>query len=197
MLGQLFRTCFVSMKINTEALLQNLEAITCENLEELKMLESCSGPQLQQRERDSSWNALECLEHLNRYSEFYLPAFEKSMSRPSGDPEAEFRSGWLGNYFAEMMKPGPSMKTMKTFASKNPFNQGVKSEVIDRFRVQQEQTLELLKMARRHNLNRARVATTLGPLVRFKLGDALAFVIYHNQRHMVQALKAAGVAVEV
>src|SRR5262245_3262176 len=50
------------------------------------------------------WSILECLEHLNLYGDFYLVEIEKRLlttSRPN--ISTTFRSGILGNYFANLM----------------------------------------------------------------------------------------------
>jgi len=48
---------------------------------------------------------LECLEHLNVYDEFYLPEIEKTINSAKNKSEFIFKSGILGNYFAESMIP--------------------------------------------------------------------------------------------
>ena len=53
----------------------------------------------------------------------------------------------------------------------------------------QEELLDLLEVAKNKNLDKIKTKTTL-PLVKFKLGDTLRFVIHHNERHIVQAKKA-------
>jgi hypothetical protein len=53
------------------------------------------------------WSAIQCLEHLNSYGRFYLPAMEKAMnSNRDQQPSTEFRSGIFGNYFYKLMLTG-------------------------------------------------------------------------------------------
>jgi uncharacterized protein (DUF2249 family) len=51
--------------------------------------------------------------------------------------------------------------------------------------------LELLEIARSKNLNRIRTSISISKLIKLKLGDTLRVVIYHNGRHLQQALRAA------
>ncbi|UOE42011.1 DinB family protein [Chryseobacterium suipulveris] len=56
------------------------------------------------RSNESSWNILECLEHLNLYGEYYLPQIENKIQHSTPKEDLEFRSGILGNYFVQSMK---------------------------------------------------------------------------------------------
>jgi hypothetical protein len=85
------------------------------------------------------------------------------------------------------MLPKEHMKKMKTFKRKNPINSNLDKEtVIKKFIYQQEQMLNLLALSKNKNLNKIKTSITL-PLLKFKLGDTFRFVIYHNERHIVQA----------
>lgn len=58
-----------------------------------------------------------------------------------------------------------------------------------------ERFLRLLERAKGKDLNKMMVASSLGPIIRFKAGDAFRFHIAHQQRHFLQlerALAAAG-----
>lgn len=134
-----------------------------------------------------SWNALECLEHLNRYGEFYLPEIEKSIKKSDSPPAKEYKSGWLGAYLAKSMEPRENVNKVKTFKSKNPLNSDLNKEVIQAFIDQQYKTLELLEDAKRVNINTVRVKTSISSLLRLRLGDTFLFMINHVLRHLKQA----------
>ena len=72
--------------------------------------------ELNKRSHSESWSALECLEHLNLYSEFYLPEINNRMKEKRHLKATEiFIPGWLGNYFANTMKVNNGkFKKMKT-----------------------------------------------------------------------------------
>lgn len=133
-----------------------------------------------------SWNILECLEHLNRYGDFYLPRIEQGIERFSGRPCPKFRSGWLGGYFAQSMLPGPQLKRMNTFRDKNPLNSNLERTVIDTFLGQLQTTMILVEKSKVVNLNKVRIPTSISALIRLKLGDTISFLINHMQRHLEQ-----------
>jgi hypothetical protein len=88
------------------------------------------------------------------------------------------------------MQPKPDgaitnrMKTLWMFDP--PRNQGASSESITHFIALCERLLTLLERARRMDLNGLRVTSSLGPIVRFKAGDAFRFVVAHQERHFLQ-----------
>jgi hypothetical protein len=147
------------------------------------------------KESEKSWSVLECLEHLNLYSEFYNPYIKKAIQKgvlSKSLPGTTFKSGLLGDYFAKMMKIGNQgqIKKYPAFKSKNPSNFNLPANVLERFISQQKETLELLNMAENINLEEVKIPTTISTLIKLKLGDGFRFVIYHNERHVAQALRA-------
>lgn len=82
------------------------------------------------------------------------------------------------------------MLKMKTFKDKDPLQAELDIFAIDRFIKQQKQMLRLLEMAGKRDLNRIKMPTTLGKWIKMRLGDILRFVVYHNQRHILQADRA-------
>lgn len=137
-----------------------------------------------------AWSALECLEHLNLYGDFYLPELAKRIRNASRAGIHQFRPGLLGSYFANSMLPNEKLNRMKTFANKNPSGSALSIANVDRFIDQQSVLLELLQQAEHINLNRTKTAISISSVLKLKIGDTLRFVIYHNERHMQQALRA-------
>ncbi len=138
-----------------------------------------------------SWSILECLEHLNLYGDFYLPEIEKQLLAAPKSLEAKvFKSGWLGNYFANSMLPkNGKLNKMKTFKKMDPANSNLPVTTIDRFLKQQESLLNLLRMAENVDLTKTTTGITLTSLLRFRVGDTFRFYINHIERHVAQAGK--------
>lgn len=178
------------MKQASNILLSEMTELTHKNIEFAESLKQKNESKLNHKKDSKSWSALECLEHLNLYGDFYLPEIEKRMSASKYTPDEFFNSGWLGNYFANSMKPSQNMMKMNTFKDKNPINSKLTNNVIDRFIQQQNKLLKLLKKAEKHNLNKVTCNITISRFIRLKLGDVFRFLIYHNQRHIVQANRA-------
>ncbi|WP_256010412.1 DinB family protein [Desertivirga xinjiangensis] len=132
------------------------------------------------------WSIAQCLEHLNSYGDYYLPRIRAVLNIGTESEEADFRSGWLGNYFSNMMEP--SEKKYNAFKGHLPVTNLDPGAVVDKFISQQLELLDLLRIARTSRLNN-RIPISISPLIRLKSGDVFRFVIAHNERHMQQALR--------
>ncbi len=138
------------------------------------------------------WSVLECLEHLNLYGDFYLVEIEKQIiTNPRKNISTKFKSGILGNYFANLMevKDGKITK-MKSPKDKNPSNSHLSITTISRFLKQQERLVSLLNQCRSIDLTKTKAAISLTNLIKLRLGDTLRFYCYHIERHVFQAERA-------
>lgn len=177
------------MVFKSDELLIELTKLVQNHISFSKQLINRSEKELQFKLNKDSWSILECLEHLNLYSDFYVPEIKKRIESSKLKKGKHFKSGYLGNKFALDMLPKENMKTMNTFKSKNPINSKLDSEkIILKFINQQEEMLSLLEIAKGKNLSKIKTSITL-PFLKFRLGDTFRFVIYHNERHIVQAQK--------
>jgi hypothetical protein len=174
------------MKIESYKLIQDLETLTKENIKFAKELKLLDEDVLRYRKDEISWNVLECLEHLNRYGDYYLPEIRKQLQKSKTSSDDYFNSGWLGDYFAKSMLPDAKMKPMRTLKNKNPLGVALSVQVIDVFIAQQLEILDLLGQSRNCNLNKIRIRISIASWLRIKLGDTFRFVINHNLRHISQ-----------
>ncbi|MCB0478064.1 MAG: DinB family protein [Crocinitomicaceae bacterium] len=160
---------------------------TMNDAEKLKTL---SDAELNQRPNEGAWSALEAIQHLNRYGDFYTPEIRKRIKESRLAKSDAFKTGVLGDYFAKSVAPKEKLNKMKTFKNMNPAGSKLDRTVLDDFIFHQQQMLELLKEARNTNLTKVKTTITISKIIKLRLGDTFRVVIYHNQRHLVQALKA-------
>lgn len=180
------------MKTKTDDLINDLIAVSRKNIEQVEKLKQLGYEQLNKKSSTKSWSALECIEHLNLYGDFYTPEIEKRLLQTSyKSPTPYFKSGLLGNYFAKSMIPGENMTKMKTFKDKNPNGSNLDLGVLDKFILHQAKLIDQLEKARQVDLNKTKTSITISKWIKLKLGDTFRVVIYHNQRHILQAERAA------
>ncbi|MBK6542749.1 MAG: DinB family protein [Flavobacteriales bacterium] len=188
--------------MNTTQLIDDLSAVLRAQIARAKEIQKMPADVLLRRPAPDQWNTVEVFEHMNLSSGVYLKGLKDVFVRRATavKPNAAFRPGLLGNYFTKGMLPKPDgrialrMKTMKMFDP--PRNQGASSESIARFITLCEAFLQLLEKARTTDLNAMKVPSSLGPIIRFKAGDAFRFPIAHQQRHFLQIERALGRGVQ-
>ncbi len=142
-----------------------------------------------------SWSISECLEHIVLSGQFYINEITNGFlsHKPENEPiNINFKPGLIGNYSAKSMKPGNSgeiKNKMKTFKRMEPGKSGIDAKkLFTDFGKYQDDLILLIEKARYYNLNTIKINSSIGRIIRFKLGDAFRFVIAHNQRHIQQAI---------
>lgn len=139
------------------------------------------------------WSAAECLEHLCRYGDHYLPVFRQALADSKLDPEPTFRNGMLGGAFVRTMKVGDDAtpgRTMRSPKGWNPTGEGFRPDVLLAFLDQQEDFLKVIAAARSTDICRVKIPLSIAPWIKIRMGDMLAALVYHNQRHLAQAQRA-------
>jgi hypothetical protein len=151
--------------------------------------------QLNWKASAEKWSVLECLEHIMLSGQYYIDEINNSFSSksPGLDPlDLDFKPGIIGNYSVKAMKPAPSGEInnkMKTFKRMEPGKSNMDHEkILADFSRYQADLLSILEKSKYFNLNKIKIRSSIGNMIRFKLGDALRFVIAHNQRHVQQAI---------
>jgi len=177
------------MKIKSDVLIEDLMERTKKVLNEAIAFQEMGEEELNFKPDEKQWSILECLEHLNRYGDFYIPEIKSSIEKTTSVASVNFKSGLLGNYFAKSMLPKEKLNKMKTFKSMNPAGSDLDKGVLEKFIGQQKQLLDLLNDARKIDLQKVKTSISISNWIKLRLGDTFRVVIYHNQRHMVQAHK--------
>jgi len=177
------------MKQNQNELVEELINEVENGIHQVKSYEGLTLEQLNFKANPKSWSLLECMEHLNLYGDFYLPEIEAQQLKAKPNTRVKhFRSGFLGNYFANSMLPKNGVVTnkMNAFKDKTPSNSNLSITVIDRFLKQQDHLIHLLIQSKNLNLSAIRTSISISPFIRIRLGDTYRFLINHQKRHFLQ-----------
>ncbi|MBC7554995.1 MAG: DinB family protein [Taibaiella sp.] len=170
------------------ALLQQLEA-TVQNSVTLTQKLQQTDPAKLTAAPTGAWNALQILQHLNSYNQYYLPAMKQALDKAPARGAAEFKAGLLGNYFVKTMLPGSNgaitnaMKAPKDHIPAPQFND---RKAMADFITGQQQLLQIIGRARNADLTRIKVPISISRFLKIRLGDTLRFLVAHQQRHFVQ-----------
>jgi hypothetical protein len=147
--------------------------------------------QLSWKAHPAKWNIAECLEHLNRYSRYYIPALEKALlngQRPTRHPV--YKSSWLGEIFVRSMLPGPSKtirNKMKAPKAYNPLNAPLDPEsVVQEFLRHQTAWHQVIEAMHEVDITTTKIPISISPWIRIRMGDVVRFNVAHTQRHWIQ-----------
>jgi hypothetical protein len=175
--------------MTTNDILEKLHKDVLAIIEAAREFESLPEAELNWREHPKKWSILDCLEHLNRYSNYYHTEIRKAIARgkqSSTKIDREVKSTWMGRKFIAMMHPDNTAK-QKTFARMNPIKGTLRKEVIYKFLRNQQELADILEDASNVDLNKVSISVEFFKILRMNLGDALQFVVVHEQRHIKQA----------
>jgi hypothetical protein len=172
--------------MKSTVLIESIRAQVAQFISIAKELKNRPIEYLERRPSKDAWNTLECLSHLNRYSDYYLPAIEKKITGQSMTNETDFKSGLIGGYMAKMILPKEKLNKIKTFAEMNPINSMLGKEEIDVFIENQKKLILLLDLSSRVSLTKTMIPTTISKLIKMRLGDAFQFLANHTLRHIKQ-----------
>ena len=183
-----------SNAMNTTAFLNDLDRCVRQLLATVQTeLAPLALPLLNQQPAPNAWSALECLEHLNRYSRYYNPRFARALAQTGAPAAGEVRYSWAGRKFLDMMTP-TNTKKVKTFNYMNPGGSQLGRAAMAEFCTHQQQLLDLFAQARHTDLNRKAIPVEFLRLLKMRLGEAFELQVLHEQRHVQQALRAVASA---
>ena len=73
-----------------------------------------------------------------------------------------------------------------TFKDKNPLQADLSKEILEDWSVHLDVLEDILNQAETVDLNSVRCPLTI-PVLKFYLGDTLQFIVFHIERHILQA----------
>jgi hypothetical protein len=177
-------------KFKTPELISDLKNRTEFCIKETKRFLKYDLETLNYKRNPETWSATQCLDHLIQYGDFYLPEIHSRIQESDSLPEAIFNAGFIGNMFSNSMLHKPGMTKMQSPSDKVPRYADFDKTIINTFIEQQKEYLDILKKSENINLNKPKIRISISKFVKLKLGDALRVNIYHNERHVLQALNA-------
>lgn len=156
--------------------------------EVISVFQNLAAPTLLRSSAQGGWSIAECFEHLNTYAEYYHPKIQQALKRTRvSEVLPLFRNTWLGLYFIRTMRTEGTPKKYKAIKQHQPKSIENPELVISRYIQHQEDLLKLLHEASTKDLKNVKIKTSLAPLIRINGGDAIEFLLVHNQRHIQQA----------
>ncbi|MFD1553947.1 hypothetical protein DNU06_13920 [Putridiphycobacter roseus] len=151
---------------------------------------------LNEQPNERSWSAAQCIEHLNAYYRYYIPVLKGRITNSRFiEPGTHFISSPLGKAVYRSVKLGKVKNVKRKLKSPKDYNPLVNKSlstenVLTEYLAHNREFIDLLKDAETIDLRKTKVPLSLRPVVKLNIGDALLFMVYHNERHIFQAKNA-------
>lgn len=139
------------------------------------------------------WSVAECIQHLNITLQIYVPQLVSAVKNKhqfTGQRQI-FTHSFIGKLGVNSMSPKANNeipRKMQTFKKLKPKElEYEKREVLDNFLGFQNDIISVIEGTDNMSLEKPRIVTAAGSFLKMRFGDALHFIIAHNQRHVLQA----------
>jgi len=177
----------------TKDLLEEVKGITLSDLELVnKKIAYLNNEQLSWKPSENVWNIKEVIAHLNEYAKFYHAAFIERITKTRfTSPGEVFISSPLGRSAWKSMKLGNAKNVKRRFKAMRSYNPSSETSLVtgnEISTIQKElnEFLKIIEMSANVSLRRVKIPISISKIIRLRLGDALLFVTYHNERHFQQ-----------
>ena len=181
--------------MTTHELILELNSNTNKSLELVShQIKGLSETQRSWKSDTNSWNINEIFSHLNAFSSYYNATFlYKFEVTKFKTPTDEFISSPLGRSAWKSMKLGNAKNVKRKFNAIRTMNPKTNSELntinsIEDFEHNLTLLLTIITRSATVNIRKVKIPISFSKIVRLRLGDALLYVVYHNERHVQQAI---------
>jgi len=143
--------------------------------------------QLNWQPRADAWSIGQCLDHLRKGNEVYLPAIAAALEGRPDRVVDEIKLGGFSRWFIRnFIAPNPGGTRAKAPGKVVPRTQ-VDAGILDAFLRSNQAARELVRRASRYDVNGIRFRNPFLPLLRFTVGTGLEITAKHEGRHLLQA----------
>ncbi|MCO5260991.1 MAG: DinB family protein [Crocinitomicaceae bacterium] len=181
--------------MTTSGLFNELEKITTENILSIESnFSNLTDEQLNWKPRSDNWNIREIFAHLYEFAKYYHSAFSKKIDTTRfNEPSEAFTSSPLGKSMWKAMKLGNAKNVKRKMKAHKLYNPTIVTSIVTDtvvadFLNSQKELLHILERAKKINVRKAKIKLAYNNVIKFRIGDAFLYVIYHNQRHIQQAI---------
>ena len=140
------------------------------------------------RPAEGEWNILECLAHLNAYSDLYIPRIQSAIHKAKArkwTPGDDVKYAWGAKRAIKRVgaENGKFYKAKKSF---NYIGQNLDKGALKVFAINTEKILRNIQLAREVDLNKPSFQRGKSRFFSFTLGNTFEWLVAHSKRHLLQ-----------
>lgn len=175
--------------INTKIFIENIQAEGEKVLTSANNFLNLSQAQLSWKPAPSKWSASLCFLHLininNYFLEFYKQHFKENINA-NEKTFFPFKNSLMGKLIRNSVKPETKLKT-KTTKNFDPKDSEVPKDIVEKFIDQHKTLMQLSEKFKNADIKNINITSPLNKFIKYNLGDSLEIIIFHDQRHILQA----------
>ena len=152
-----------------------------------RIAKSLRPDQLNWNPQPGAWSIGQCLDHLYRGNEVYLPAIAGALQSKPHATTPEIRLGWFSRFFIRNYIAANPGGTRAKAPSKVVPATTVSPDILALFLRSNQAARDLVIRAAAYDVNAIRFKNPFVPLLRFTVGTGLEITAKHEGRHLLQA----------
>ncbi len=136
-----------------------------------------------------AWSVGQCIDHIIETNNRYMPTLQLLANNQYTQTFWQKISPFTGAIGKSMVSTlGPNVKKkFKSPAIFKPTMSNIELSILEDFIAHQNSLLELFHKVEHHDMKNTVISSPVSPMITINLGDALAMLVDHEQRHVQQA----------
>lgn len=185
-------------QISCSLLLRQLQRLTSRIVEIVdRDFSTLDKQHLNWKPKEDRWSIAQCVEHTNLFLEYYLLPIEKVVAeqlQKNLNSTPTYKVSRYGKYAIKMVKITKQNKLKIKLDSRKFFQPTTPPVSKEKFEEQlqyfinlQSRLLDLIEKSKQLPLGKTRIPFNFWGFYKMKLGDLLQILVYHTERHLIQA----------
>ncbi|MFW5697787.1 MAG: DinB family protein [Fimbriimonadaceae bacterium] len=170
--------------------LDRLQGVIEQNRNLLGEFKGLGKEQLNWKLRKGEWSVAQCLQHLIKINRSYFDTIEKKLysASPPKDPKEKFNLSWKAKMAIKLNGPNPPFR-IPTIKALKPSSITFDTDIVEQAEDLLKRELQVLEASRSVDIKRTIIVSPFGKMIQLNLGEMLALIAWHDNRHLLQAYK--------
>lgn len=176
-------------EVSNPVLREYLDQVDALRRDARELCAGLSAAQVNWRPTERRWSVAQCMDHLTRSLDLYLPPMSRALERSRARKdrgEKGYRDGIMAGWLIRSMEPPPSVR-VRAPAAIRPAETFEPAAVLADFDAAHARLAGLLAAADGASLVHARMRSPMMRLMQMTLRQAFAMTLAHARRHIWQA----------